>query len=161
MRRKANSFTKKVLYHLKKWNGQPVDLYLRGTASQDVETGVVTYPETKHHIKKAPVLNIDTMKMDNLAQNFAVAGRPFEYGGNYVINGTHVIVSQRDLPDNYTLNKNDAFIINHRRFSIKDTQEFQEAQAVIFILEELRGQPVNEIFNVKNEVILTQGVTSE
>lgn len=145
---KANNFTKRSLYQLKKWHGQPVDLYIRGNVSQDVETSIPTYPETKWKIKRAPVLDIGSILADIKAQNFAVAGRPFEYGGYFSLNGTNIIVEQKDLPKNYHANSVDNFIIKHRRYTISDYKEYQEQQLTVFIVQELVGQMVNEIFDV-------------
>ncbi len=155
---KANNFTKKVLYQLKKWHGQSVDLYLRGAVSQNVETGVPTYPETKWKIKRAPVLEIASAFAEIKAQNLAVAGRPFEYGGTYNLNQTSVIVEQKNLPANYIANKNDSFIIRHKRYSITDHQVFQEEQLTVFVIQELVGQAVSEIYDVADELIVTEGI---
>src|SRR5258708_7433647 len=122
----ANGFTKKVLYQLKKWHGRNIDLYLRGAVSQNVETGVQTYPESKWKIKRAPVMEIESIEGETKAQNFAVAGRPFEFGGIFNLYKTVVIVENKDLPRGYILNKYDNFVLDHKRFQIINTKALQE-----------------------------------
>lgn len=158
---RANSFTSNALYHLKKWHGRDIDLYVRGAVSQSTSTGIISYPETKYKIKRAPVLEIATAFAEIKAQNFAVAGRPFEFGGNYTLKDTVVIISNKNLPTNYNVNKVDNFIINHRRYSIKDTKEFQYDRLTVFLLEELVGQKANEIHDITEYLIVGEGVIRE
>lgn len=155
---KANNFIKKALYQLNKWNGQPVDLYLSGQVSQNVETGIPVYPETKWKIKRAPVTEIGSVLAEIKAQNFAVAGRPFEYGGTYVLNQTSVIIEFKLLPKNYRANKNDSFVINHRRYSITDYKEYQQDQVTIFVIQELVGEAVNEIYDLCDSLVSSESV---
>jgi len=155
---RANSFIKKVLYQLKKLNGQTVDLYLRGTVSTNYSTGQITYPETLWSMRKIPMLPIEAARQ--LVQNppFATAGRQFEYGTFFVTGTSMLIVDQKSLPLNYVVNQTDSFVIDHRRYTIKSAQEFQQLQAVLFVIEELKGQPVDEIFTVQQSIAFTQTV---
>lgn len=154
-RNRANSFIKKVLYRLKRLNGESVDLYLRGTVSSDVATGNVTIPETKWTIDRAIVLPIDQLRNFVSSPPWATAGRQFEFGGFYGTGATSIIVDIRDLPLNYTKSLDDAFIMDHVRFQIKNIQAFRSLRSFIFIVEELIGQPTNEIFEVKQNMSLT------
>lgn len=157
---RTNNLLKKTLYQLKKWHGMSVDLYLRGTVSQNVETFVVTFPEVKWMIKRAPVTDLKTVVTKTDAQNFAVAGRSFEFGGHYTLSQTVVIVEIKDLPTNYAPNKTDSFVIDHKRYAIVDFHNYIDKQAVIFVIEHLSGQKTNEIFSVRDGLSLTEGVSA-
>jgi hypothetical protein len=156
---RANSLIESVMYQLKKDNAQCVDLYLRGAVSTDVQTGKITYPETRVRIKKAIVLPIDTMR--NLAQSppFATAGRQFEYGGLYSTGASVIIVERKDLPKMYVYNLDDAFIIKHQRFEIKKSSDFQDGQSAVFIVERLVGKRTDEAFEIRQTMTFTSGVT--
>lgn len=147
------------MYQLKKIHGRNVDLYVRGAVSQNVETGVPTYPETKYKIKRVPVLEVKSIKADSLAQNFAVAGRSFEYGGKYNLNSTVILIEDRQLPDNYLANDVDNFIIDHKRFRIVDHKVQQENRLFVFIVEELEGQATSEIYDSKESFIASETVS--
>lgn len=157
----ANNFTKQVLYQLDKFSSRLVDYYIRGAASQNVNTGRTTYPETKLTIKKAIVMNTAQARQLAQATNFAVAGRPFEYGGFFATNGLYIIIKYKDLAANFVQNTDDAFIIDHKRYNIKEVQNYQEMQSFIFVVEELVGQPVHEIFGSKDNLYLSENVSYE
>lgn len=154
--RQTNSFTRKTLYQLKKWHGRDIDLYIRGAVSQNVKTGVPNYPETKWKLRRTPVLEITTTLADNKAQNFAVAGRPFEYGGIFNLNETNVLVEFKDLPSGYLANNNDAFIIDHKRFNVIKTKVLQKLRLIVFTIQELKGQKVSEIYDVIEYLSLSE-----
>lgn len=158
---KANNFTKKAMYFLNKEHGQCVNLYLRGVVSQDVESGDINCSEVVWKIKRVPVLEIETVPSDVRAYNFSAAGRQFEYGGNFVVTQTHIIVYKKFLPKGYRANKTDRFIIKHRSFVISDFKELQDEQIVDFTVTELVGQQVAERFihNVKDTILTQDGVT--
>ncbi len=159
-RRKANSFIKKILYQLKKLNGQTVDLYIRGTVSQDPGTGLVNYPETRWRIRRAPFIP-DVIQRSELQQPpFATAGRQAEFGGYFVVGDSLIIVDYKDLPKNYKANMVDNFVICHERYQIKSAEPSTQLQGVLFTVRKLSGQRVNEIFEIRDKFTLTETMTS-
>lgn len=156
---RANSFAKQVFYQLEKQAAREIDLYVRGTVSQAVNTGRTSYSETKYCLRKAMVLTATQARQLAQATNFAVAGRPFEYGGYFATNGLFLIIKLKDLPLGYKQNNDDAFVIDHKRYNIKETQLYDEAQGMIFVVEYLPGQPVQEITGSKDNLYLTENAS--
>jgi len=144
---RANRFIEDSIYTLKRNFGQPVDLYIRGTATQDAETGDVTFTETKWKIKKAPVLTADLLRKFQYDLSFIAANKNFTYGGFYDKTQRGIIVDARDLPTDYAQSLDDSFIVDHRRYAIKNIEQFEQGRSFIFIVEELKGQRVNETFD--------------
>lgn len=144
---KANRFISSTVYHLKRSYGQPVALYIRGVVSQNPSTGEVTYPERKWKIKKAPVLTAELLRKFQYDLSFIAANKNFTYGGHYDKSQRGIIVDTRDLPANYVQSLDDAFVIDHRRYAIKSVDEFEQARSLIFLVEELKNQRVNEIYD--------------
>lgn len=128
---RANSFIGQAMYQLKKFSSSRANLYVRGTVSQNVETFKVSYPETNYPIRRVVILPITEAKQ---LVEFSV----------YNKKDSVVLVESKDLSRGYELNTNDCFIIDDKRYTIKDFKDLREIRAVAFLVEHLVGQILDE-----------------
>lgn len=156
----ANRFIKDLIYGLKRVYGQPVDLYLRTAATMNPSTGRVSVTESKHSIKKVPVIPGDQSEHFKYDLSFIAANKNFTYGGVFDLTKRTLLIDAIDLPRNYVPNLTDAFVIEEKRFQIKSITDYNQKRSYVYVVEWLRNQKIDPIQTVKDNLYLEETLES-
>lgn len=152
----ANRFISDIIYTLKRDYGQQVDLYIRGSVSQDPSTGKVTFNETKVKLYKVPVLAIHLLRKAIYGRDYLAASRAFTYGATFDTAQSGILIDVKDLPQGFSPKIDDSFVINHQKYQIKAFDVLEDNLALMYTLEQLKSQKTNEIYDIYDKCYLTE-----
>lgn len=131
-------FIRRALYSLKRQYAMPITI---GTSTivTDYETGVQAETLTKYEITKAIVL--PTRESRSFMPDIASIN-PYRTGAIFDTRLRRIIIDRRDLPSTYIPTANDFIFFSNKRYEIKQFEEYEHNEAIVFLIDMTRGSPV-------------------
>ena len=120
-----NQIIRRVIYALKREYGNSITIYVLGTSTRDVETGILTETHTSYEIARAPVLPAKVMP--EVVKNISMisANKKFAFGGYFDTSTRLFLIDRRDVPDISELTNHDWIIYRDKRFDITNFFELE------------------------------------
>lgn len=137
-------FIKDTLYQLKEEYPLSVDVYHVVSTSVNVETGKQTTVRDVKRIYKAILLPSALLRAFTYDLAFISANKNFTTGGYYDIANKTIIIDRDDLDDDLVLD--DYLVIRGSKYKMVQIEFLEEIASYIIAAKELKGEPVDEIY---------------
>lgn len=144
---------RKQIYALKRKFPQIVDIYRTVGDVTNFKTGVMSVSSVqKVNVRRAILVPSSGKRGFSYDQSYVTANRNFTLGGWYDHKLRKIIVSRRDVPSSFKLDMNIYFIFQGRAWKVKDLQEIDVDESILFTLDGLETQVYNNLINAPNIV---------
>lgn len=140
-----------VIYRLKRGYGLPLAIYQQTSSVVDLTTGAKTVSTNIVRLDRAIVLPATIHKNFIYDIGFLKANSNFTYGGIFTEGTRQIIIDRSDLPAGFEIMPSDQYSIvyDHKRYSIKSVDEYEQKMAYLITMVEVKGAPVNEVYELQ------------
>lgn len=154
-------FIKHVLYALKRKFGQEIEFIFKVTSTADSRTGKITVTKDSFNIRRGILLPSQLEKEFTYNLTFIASNKNFTYGGLYDTTERRVILSENDLPNQFTPEIGQTLIFESRRWDIKKVQEFQIGRGFFLIVKQVTSINLEQLIqrHAFNDLFVTQTVS--
>lgn len=142
---------KRAIYALKRLYPAVVDLYVPGTPTLDLESGIQNQPATKYTIRKAIILPTVGIREGRYNRAYIRSAVQFTVGAFTDTDTRVFIIDLKDIPSDTAVDCNCWIIYQHERYNIKIMNRHESNAAVELFAVRLRGAPTNEQHDVAIE----------
>jgi hypothetical protein len=127
--------TRVLLYRLKRLFGKPLVLKNTTSATQNLETGVITPTYVTVSIARAIVLSASQKKDFAYDLSYIAANKNFTYGAFFTTKERLIIIEQRDLPTSFRVTVHTFCVFDGRRWDVKDSDRGEDGSYLIIVKE--------------------------
>ncbi len=147
-------FLRRTLYQLKRQYGFPIAVYRMTIGQPDLETGLKSVTRIKVGIDRAIVMPMKAELLGFYGNALLKAGRDFAYGGFQDQDMKIVIIDARDLPDDFTIEKQDYVVYQHKKYEVGKSTKLEDNYGYLLTLKGIEGTEPNEV----HEAIVYQSI---
>ena len=148
---------KRLLYRLKRQNGDKMYLYQVTSSSNNVKTGEISLAYNVYPIKRGIQLPKQLTRKFAYDLTFLAANKNFQYGAYYDLGVRDFIIETKDLPrsvtDNIDIDLGWHIIYDHKRFELKEIN-FYDYRLAMYIVGHETSQALP--FEWHNKDVSTQ-----
>jgi len=153
-------FIKKVLYSLKRKFGKEIEFIFKISSTADARTGKITVIKDSFNIRRGILLPSQLEREFTYNLTFIASNKNFTYGGLYDTTERRVILSENDLPNQFTPEVGHSLIFEAKRWDVKKVQEFQIGKGYFLIVKQVTSTDLEQLIkrHAFNDFTLVQTV---
>lgn len=151
-------FIREAIYGLKREYGIPGDLYILIDSTSNLETGERIVKKEVFRIKRVILL---PRRLYNNVVTLVGGTQKIHHGATTDQSERLIIIDSKDYPKDYTVSKEDYFVINRTRYNVLEVQDFESKLAVLLKVRQIEGELPRQILDVRanTSVNLNSGST--
>ncbi len=142
-------FLRRTLYQLKREYGFGGAIYRSTPGATNLETGEKSVVKARYGIDNCIVLPFKMESLGFYGSALLKAAREFSYGGFQDQDLKRVLIDANDLPVGFTIQPDDYFIYEHKKFEIVKIEELEQGLGYSLLVNWLRGSVPNEIHEIQ------------
>ena len=136
----TNSHVAHNIYAMKRQYGAPILLRRKLTADTDPKTGVATVTFSTWLIRRAAILPEEITRDAKQSISLITAQKQMVQGGGFDVGKRTFLIDSKDLPRDFTPEKDDWIVFDNRHYEIDTITEYAYKSAWIITGKELRGR---------------------
>lgn len=154
MNRNLLAMSRTALYGLKRQYGGRIDVYKLVSSETDARTGVRTIDKQVFTIRKAIVMPVKIIRLQEQSISLISANKSLVMGGTIDTGTRDFIIDRRDCPDLPELTADDWVVYDGSKYQISTVYEYEPQAGWVINAKKLVGERPEQVIAVQADHLL-------